>query len=557
MRWVYILKAIFKISVVALFLLLTYDVKAQLDDVHYIPPLHNRNTDGTSGNRYQAVYLSTPSPNPITIDITSGTGTFLKSFIIDNTTSAIFDLNDFYGNNNGVYESASDDNNLAPDNTYLSVRSTLLNQALDDYGLILRGTDEFYANYRLKSNAQAASLTAKGEGGVGLEFYVGALPTNANSSSRNFTNITVGFMALEDNTTINLSGLSPDTELHDDGPNIMGTNHTIRLNQGQTYVLSTYTNENRTPNTANDIIGARVVADKPIVMSNGNLLHGPNFISGQERDMAIDQSVPINQLGTTYVYYRGNNLDDDAETPVVIAINDNTDVLVNGVFLGSINEGEFLQINGSHYSNDRVMLVETSTPAYAYQQLFGGPRDLSSGMNFLPPLSCYLPTETDFMPRVDELHPAVPNDLDVDISVVTFRGSGIRVFDVGSNTPKSVLTPADATTVPGTSDWIAYIIEDENDDIRIESDGPLATGLFGFSDRNGVAGYYTGFGQVPFGLHIGSAAFQPLTFSAIIEAINVPPEADFQAWISLEDGVVFANDDIIDVDRPGDLMSCT
>ena len=546
------IKSILRVLAIALYLLTAYNISAQLDDVHYLPPLHNRNTVTTNSNRYQAVYLSTPSSFPITINITSGTGTFVKSYSIDNTTPAIFDLNDFYGNNNNVYEAGADDNNLGPDNTYLSVQSGLLNQALDDYGLILRGTGEFYANFRLKANAQAASLTAKGEGGVGQEFFVGALPVNANSGSAGFSNITVGFMALEDSTTILLSGLSPDTELHDNGGNLTGTNHTITLNQGQTYVLSTYTDENQPTDTADDLIGARVVSDKPIVMSNGNLLHGPSFVTSRNRDMAIDQSVPVNQLGTTYVYYRGNHPNDDAETPIIIAINDNTDVLVNGVYLATIDQGEFLQINGSHYTDDRVMLVETNTPAYAYQQLFGSVRDLSSGMNFLPPLSCYLPTETNFMPRVDELHPAVPDDVDVDISIVTFRGSSISVFDVGSNTPKSVLTPSDAITVPGTSDWIAYIIEDEDDNIRVESDGPIATGLFGFSGSNGVAGYYTGFGQVPFGLQIGTASFRPLTSSAIIEAINVPLEADFQAWIRYSDGLVFANDDIVEVDQPGD-----
>jgi len=456
---------------VVLFGLFAYDLSAQLDDIHFLPPLHNRNTDAGSGNRYQAVYLSTPSTTPVTIDITSGTGTFVKSFTIDNSAPAIFDLNDFYGNNNNVYEVGIDDNDLGPDNTFLSVRSSLLNEVLDDYGLILRGTDEFYANLRMKSNSQAASLTAKGEGGVGLEFYVGALPVNRLSRSADRTNITVGFMALEDNTTINLSGISPNTELHDDGPNITGTTQTIMLNAGQTYVISTYSDENVTPNTADDLIGARVIADKPIVMSNGNLLHGPNFLpsTSANRDMAIDQSVPINQLGTTYVYYRGNHDSDDAETPIIIGINDDTDVSVNGVFIDNIDQGEFLQISGSHYTSDRVMLVETSVPAYAYQQLFGGIRGLSSGMNFLPPLSCYLPTETNYLPRVDELHPSVPNDLDVDISVVTFRGSGIRVFDNGSPTPKLTLTPADAVPVPGTGDWIAYIIEDEDDDIRIVS----------------------------------------------------------------------------------------
>jgi len=64
----------------------------------------------------------------------------VKSFTIDNSAPAIFDLNDFYGNNNNVYEVGIDDNDLGPDNTFLSVRSSLLNEVLDDYGLILRGT---------------------------------------------------------------------------------------------------------------------------------------------------------------------------------------------------------------------------------------------------------------------------------------------------------------------------------------------------------------------------------------------------------------------------------
>ena len=537
-------------------ILISISGQAQLDDIHYIPPCHNRNWNHNSnGDRYQAVYLSTPSIVPITINITTGTGTFVKSYTISNVDDAVFDLNDYYGNNDNVYQNNQDDNNLSNNTTFLSVPSSLLNTPLDDLGLILQGNGDFYANYRIKTGAQACSLTAKGATALGREFYVGALPNNT-QSSRNRTNIFVSFMASEDNTTIILSGINPLTQLHDDGGNITGGIQSINLDKGQTYVLSTYTDENMANNTQNELIGAHITSDKPIVMNNGNLLHGALDVTGASRDMGIDQSVSIDWLGTNYAFIRGNQNDDDLETPIIVGISANTDISVNGAYLTTISTGEYYQINGSNYSADGTMYVELNKRAYAYQQLFGSTTRYSSGLNFIPPLGCFLPTVTEFIPEVDQLHPVVDHDLKADITVITYGGSDIRIYDAGSNVPNQTLTATnDALTIPGTSEWIAYIIPDQEDNKRIESDGPLATGVFGFSGSNGVAGYYTGFG--------GQASLRQVnldkefsgTCTPIYSLDDVPIEADFVSWIRSSDNRIISHDTIVDIIHSGDYVA--
>lgn len=543
------------IQIVLIALSVSGHIIAQLDDIHYIPPGHNRNWNNTTnGDRYQAVYLSTPSITPITINITTGTGSFIKSFTISNSDDAVFDLNDYYGNNNGSYQNG-DDNNLSNNVTFLSVPSDSLNTPMDNSGLILQGTDKFYANFRIKTGSQACSLTAKGSTALGREFYIGANPNNT-QQSRDRTNVFVSFMASEDNTNVVVSGMNPLTEIHDNGGNLIGASHSFSLDRGQTYVISTYTDENMGNNTQNELIGARVLADKPIVMNNGNLLHAAVTVTGAARDMGMDQSVSIDWLGTQYAFIRGNQNNNNLETPIIIGISDNTDISVNGAYLTTISEGEYYQVNGSNYSSDGTMYIELNKRAYAYQQLFGSTTTYSSGLNFIPPLSCFLPTVTEFIPEVDQLHPVVDHDLSANITIITYAGSDVRIFDAGSNTPTQTLTAtSDAFTIPGTSEWIAYIVSNQEDNVRIESDGPLATGVFGFSGANGIAGYYTGFG--------GQASLRQIsldteisgTCTPIYSLEDVPAEADRVTWIRQSDNRIISHDTMVDIIHSGDYIA--
>ena len=339
----------------SLFLCCLQEINAQLDSIHYIPPVHNRNFNNTSnGDRYQAVYLSTPSILPIIFDIEDGTGTLLKSLTVSNSSDAVFDLNDFYGNNNGVYTNA-DDTNLSNNNTVLSVTRDSLNVPLNESGIILKSSGLFYANFRIKTGFQASSLTAKGQAAAGTTFFIGANANNT-EASRDRTNIFASFMATEDNTTITIDGYADTTIFHDATANFSVYPLTFTLDEGQSYVISTYTDENVTNGTENELIGARVNSDRPIVMNTGNLLHAALGVTGAARDMGMDQSVPIEWLGTQYAFIRGNQTNDNLEIPMIIAIEDNTEISINGVVDTTIQRGEYYRIHGSNYSADKTML---------------------------------------------------------------------------------------------------------------------------------------------------------------------------------------------------------
>ena len=216
---------------------------AQLDSIHYIPPVHNRNFNSTAnGDRYQAVYLSTPSAVPITVNIEDGRGMLLKSFSVSSSSDAVFDLNDFYGDNNGVYSDILDDNNLSNNNTVLSVTADSLNVPLNKSGIILKSADLFYANFRIKTGSQAASMTAKGQAAAGRRFFIGANVNNTLRSSDR-TNIFASFMATEDNTIVTVDGYIDTTVFHDATANFSSYPLTFTLDKGQSYVCLLYTSD--------------------------------------------------------------------------------------------------------------------------------------------------------------------------------------------------------------------------------------------------------------------------------------------------------------------------
>ena len=72
-------------------------VKAQLSDLHYLPPL--KQGQNNAGIRQQAVYLSTPEPTPFTVNIYRGTNpTPIDSYTISNVTPEVYPMSN--GDNN-------------------------------------------------------------------------------------------------------------------------------------------------------------------------------------------------------------------------------------------------------------------------------------------------------------------------------------------------------------------------------------------------------------------------------------------------------------------------
>lgn len=451
---------------------------AQLSDLHYLPPLRQGQNNGAI--QQQAVYLSTPETTAITVNVYQGTNpTAITSFSISNTSPATYNLGD--GNNNVTLV---DDSNTGVVLTSSGLRFES------------NGGENFYVNYRGRSNSQAASLTSKGRVALGQNFKWGGVPNLGSQVSKSNT---LGIMATEDNTTITLSGYDPDCEFRvgSNRAGITSDSHTITLDANESFVYETYIGTSPTLAHERGWIGASIVADKDIVISNGSLNYGRQAGSGN-RDAGIDQPVPENRLGKEYVFVRGNgNGNGWTEFPLIIATENNTQIFVNGSAtpIATLNDGDFFEIPSSNYSSNSVganMYVETSKDVYAYQCMGGSTQAYTQGLNFVAPVSCLLPDTMDNIPSITDAAGVTINGGVTIIAATTTPDSNITVTDGNGN-----VTLPPSASISGTSDWKTFYIPSLTGNVSVQSTGPIAVGFFGFNGARGVAGYYSGFDTVP------------------------------------------------------------
>jgi gliding motility-associated-like protein len=440
------------------FLISPFFTFAQLDTVHWIPPLHSRD-NAQIADHY--IYLSTPIASSFVVTIKDGSGNIVATPTIDNA-------------NPFVYHVGNAQNAASP----LFVPMDSLNHILTQRGLILSAPNVFYANLRAHSASQAESLTAKGKAALGTTFRIGGFPQVQDGSTRNFT---VGLMATQPNTSITISNYDPGI-LFAGSPSFSAPSISVTLNQGECYVISGYTN---TAANLTGIIGALVQSDKPIVMNNGNLLGTIANNGGQ--DMGIDQSVPIEKTGKNYILIEGGG-SPEMEEPIVISHYDSTSIFVNGsgTPVATINAGQFYLVANSNYqgTGNRNMLIRTSKPAYMYQALAGSTSDATGALNFIPPFSCYLQDSIDLIPSVEKIG---STNYTGGVMIFTQQGATLQVNGVTQTGAVPVLS------VP----WETYKIMGLTGNVKIKSTGSVAAGIFGASGAAGYAGYFAGFDAVP------------------------------------------------------------
>ena len=466
------------------FLLFTSSfLEAQLSDLHYLPPLkQGRNNQGI---RQQRVYLSTPETTPFTVNVYRGTNlTIYQSFTLSNASPQQLTL-------------PNGDNNIT------LVNNNNTGVVLTNSGLRFEapGGEQFYVNYRGRSSSQAASLTAKGRSALGTNFKWGGVPNLG--THRSLSN-TLGIMATEDNTTVTLSGYDPNCVFRMGG-NVSGItddSYTLTLDANESFVFEAYVGD--TPIVANreGWLGASVVADKNIVVSNGSINFGV-LLNDRPRDAGIDQSVPIDGLGKDYAFIRGRGeASGDGEFVVVIATEDNTAVFVNGsaTAFATLNNGDYTMIPSSFYRLNNVpsnsvganMYVEASKNVYAYQCLSGDDRVVTVGLNLVGPISCSLPDTIDNIPNITNIAGATLTGGVTIIAPTDTPDANIQVTDGGG----SVTLPT-SNPVPGSTDWKTFYISNLTGNVSVQSTGSISVGFLGFNNSRGVAGYFSGFDIAP------------------------------------------------------------
>lgn len=500
-----------KIVLFILFMMVTITGFSQLSDLHYLPPL--KQGGNNQAVTQQSIYLSTPETTAFTVNVYQGTSTTVYSTAsISKTTPQEITLS------NG-------DNNI----TMMTNANTGI--VLTSGGLRLEapGGEKFYVNYRGRSGSQATSLTSKGRQAMGTHFKWGGTPNKGTQTS--LTN-SLGIMATEDGTTVTLSGYDPDCEfrLGADRDGILDDSYTINLDANESFVFEAYVAE--TPANADGWLGADVISNNPIVISNGGLNTGAR-VGYSGRDAAIDQPVPQNKLGKEYVFIRGNGTS-ETEIPIIIGTQNGTAIYVNGSTtpIATINDGDYFEIPESNYSVSSAggnMYVTTSKDAYAYQLMAGASAIYTQGLNFIAPVNCLLPDTVDNITHIE------------DAAGITMTG-GVTLI-ASTSTPDANITVEDgsgpvtlpvSSAIAGTTLWKTYYVPNLTGDVTVESTGPIAVGFIGFSGARGIAGYFSGFDTVPeVDLEVTGGGCLP---TAEVEVID--PNFDDYQWF--ENGVLIA-----------------
>lgn len=433
-------------------------VTAQLDTLHWIPPLHSRD-NAQIEDHY--LYLSTPTEAPVDVFITDGNGT-------------IFGDSPYTIQNGSPLEVYIDNGQTS--GSKLMVSNSELNTTLTNRGLIVSSNAPIFCNARYRSNWQAEALTSKGTKAEGQLFRLGGMPITYQGGLRSFV---FGVMATEDNVQVQISDYNTGV-VFAGTPTITTDLLTFALNEGECRVYSAYANSDA--NLAG-VLGALVESSGDIVINVGNWC-GSVGTTSSNQDIGADQIVPTTYLGKEHILVEGIG-DPNQERGFVVAIEPNTEIFLNGnaTAAATLQPGQWLMTDNSDYTGvpHGNMFLRTSKPAYVYQFLGGSSSQSTPGMNFIPPISCGMPFEVNEIPDIQSIGNA------------TYTGGIFAITESGATLTINGNVQSGAVSVNGFEDWETYRILNLNGDISVASTGPVAVGLFGSSADAGFSGYYSGF----------------------------------------------------------------
>ena len=463
-----------KILFFLLFSLTFLNIHAQLDREHWFAPMVDRSGNP---NPFQSVYLSTNRATPFPVTIY-------------NNNVPIATVNLSKGNPQKVE---------IPRNLIITTSQTELFTPITK-GLYVKGEFPFYANLRFSVYNHGEIITSKGIPSTGKSFYVANAPITVQNNILNFM---TSVLATEDNTTVTISNYKPTVNFSNGTTGASNPTMTFTLNKGQSYIIdgSGLTN-------TDGFIGAKINANKPVNVTNGNFngqYAGPTFTTSS--DILMDQSVPIEHLGTQFALVKGNGaVGTNMEGAIVIATQNNTEVYVNdsGLPIATLNDGDYYFINDTNYklqgTSHYNLFIRTTKNAYVYQLLAGDSNanvTATGGFNFIPALNCYLPKQINELGLIDEnfvYSNANPNgilNIPTKLNLITERGASVQVNGV---TPPTTTGPFDMT---GNTNWVTYGIPNVSGTLTITSNKAITAGINAGSDAVGYGGFFAGFPTTP------------------------------------------------------------
>lgn len=359
-------------------------------------------------------------------------------------------------------------------------------------GMFVKGAKKFFANYRFSLQNHAEIITSKGLAGLGTTFYAGTIPVTGIAS---YVNSTIGITATEDNTSVVVSGYNPGVVFSDGSSS---PNKTFILNRGQSYILDATSTDSGY--NLDGLVGAKIESTKPVSVTNGNFNGIYTDFNYTNNDVLMDQAVPVDRLGKDFVLVKGNGTATSGmETALIIATENNTQLSFNGVASGvTLNAGQYFRVPSLNYINQGAgnynMGISSNKNIYVYQLLAGvsgtsGANEYATGgMNFIPPLSCFMPNKVDEIGFINRIG---SQSFTTRLNIITQTGATVTFNG------NSIATANGPYPVNGNPNWVTYTIPNVTGTVVVNSTKSVTAGIAAGSGAVGYGGYFAGFSSVP------------------------------------------------------------
>lgn len=466
---------------------------AQFSKTHYIPPISGSD-NAASRAMDQYLYISTPSITPVNFKIIQLGGTTILG-TVSRDAPYVHDVG--FGTN-----------------TQLHVSRSLVSSVLSNKGYIIEAEDMVYVSVRLIAGLgnHAGGLVSKGLAALGTSFRIGSLNNNEVDpfayTDNHYTFVSI--LATENNTLVQFDDIRPGVSLINNAS--AGSNPAwVTLNAGESFVMAV-----QGPNNANrdGLIGSLVTSDKPIAVNCGSFA-GSN--ANQNLDLGFDQIVSAERTGTEYIFIKSTG-QDIVERVLLVAHEDNTDISLNGSGFAdfTLDAGDYIELEGSDYTANGNLYIQTSKKIFAYQSVGDGSRpDLffaNQKMFFVPPLNCETPHVIDNIPLIDKIG---SRTFIGRVTIVTETGSTVtfNIDGLPYTLPEIMFLPGvtvvGPTNVIGNANYETYTITGLTGNVAVYSTSQLYLASYGSDEAATFGGFYSGFTYKP------EISFTPLDITQI------------------------------------------
>ncbi|MFT3795687.1 T9SS type B sorting domain-containing protein [Flavobacterium sp.] len=449
---------------------------AQFSKTHYIPPVSGSDNPASS-IQGQFLYISTPNVNPVNFKIIELGG---------NTIVGTVSRDEPYIHNIG-----------SGVNTQLHTPRSQVSSVQSNKGYIVEAEDMVYVTVRLiaGNGNHAGGLVSKGLAALGTQFRIGSL-NNIDVDTFNYSNnhyTFVSVMATENNTVVQFDDIRPGVELinNTEAGNTPGW---VILNAGESFVMAVEGGSNDA--NRDGLIGSLVTSDKPIAVNCGSFA-GSN--ANQNLDLGFDQIVSVERTGTEYIFIKSTG-QDVVERILLAAHEDNTEVFLNGNAIPdyTMNAGDYIMLDGTDYSINDNLYVQTSKKVFAYQSVGDNSRPdfANQKMFFVPPLNCETPHVIDNIPLIDKIG---GRTFIGRVTLVTETGSTLNFnidglpYTFAQLSSQPGITIAGPTSVLGNMNYETYTITGLSGNVAVYSTSQLYLASYGSDDAATFGGFYSGF----------------------------------------------------------------